>query len=78
MCDICRKYRCPDGCPNNFHPKKRVRSKETAERGLRFTVRTVLHADGEIFRKIIINDKISMKSEIREGSEGIYDKGFGK
>ena len=65
MCDICRKYQCPDGCPNNYRPQKRERGSDTAKKGIQFTVGTVLYADGESFKKII-NKKIAMKSEIRE------------
>ena len=64
MCDVCRKYRCPDGCPNNFYPQKRVKCRGVAKKGLRFTEGTVIRADGESFKKIIINNKIAMKSEI--------------
>ena len=53
MCDICRKYRCPDGCPNNFVPTKKRKGDNSADRQWKFNVRTVVHADGESFENII-------------------------
>lgn len=29
MCNICLKYKCPNGCPNNYTPRRKERKKET-------------------------------------------------
>ena len=57
MCDICRKYCCPDGCPNNYIPKGKRKVDEGADIRRQFAVRAVVYADGESFKNIIINKK---------------------
>ena len=78
MCDVCRKYRCADGCPNNYVPNIRKKSKGNTNICLEYTVSTVLRADGESFKNIIDRKIITRKSEIQRESEEPYGEDFGK
>ncbi|MBQ8850556.1 MAG: hypothetical protein IJ011_10775 [Clostridia bacterium] len=45
MCEICRKYRCPDGCPNNYTPRGKRRKGTLSVRSPRFKVILEIGAD---------------------------------
>ena len=32
MCDICLKYKCPNGCPNNYTPRGKKRNENSSLR----------------------------------------------
>jgi hypothetical protein len=45
MCEICGKYKCPNGCPANYTPRGRRRKNEGARQGFCFTVLLELGMD---------------------------------
>ena len=45
MCDICLKYKCPDGCPNNYKPRGESRKNNEITPMWSFTVLLELDVD---------------------------------
>ena len=78
MCDVCRKYRCPDGCPNNYVPRLKNKRNGNAKDRLGFTVGMVVCADGENFKKALNKNIVTRKSEIKIEREELYGENFGK
>ena len=78
MCEICRKYQCPSGCPNNYTPQRRKKDKGARDRAYGYTVTARVFAGGGGYSGVLIDkSKITMKSEIKSDkkeSEGSDDK----
>ena len=68
MCEICRKYKCPDGCPNNYTPRRMRDKKSMAER--RWSFVSVSRIEGG--RPVSVNEA----AVIRKNNNEIISKHF--